>query len=340
MKSLKLAILVALLLSLPEEMSATSEVAVKADVKKALQWFPADTETIAVARGFTLRPSPSEEDGEAVVRPLLDSIQWITAFGFYSVQEAKSVDFFQDLRVRVGIQGARKFRITKGFGMVLFDGASILFIEEGQKEERDRMLSEIARSASEVLEIEGVKVLRFEEEMEEDIWSFYLASPDEETLIMATNEVYLNQTLSNRKNPSETRALPQSLPEWQFVDSSAPFWAIHHFSQVEVDKNPTSPYTDNASGMSADSGAVGFVSIVESSSEAKSFYLSTDLNAVKNRALRISQLPTGATIEYQLGEGSEGVHFLEQHYGANLDAEDKLAALITMLWYLGFGIFL
>jgi hypothetical protein len=42
------------------------------------------------------------------------------------------------------------------------------------------------------------------------------------------------------------RALPETLPEWRYVDTSTQFWGLRHFdrSQSQRDADPSSPFWD------------------------------------------------------------------------------------------------
>ncbi|MCA9450617.1 MAG: hypothetical protein KC931_26075, partial [Candidatus Omnitrophica bacterium] len=164
-------------LNLPAQAQGPDESVEKArnDVEKVLSWLPADTESIADGNDFTIKPPRAPEADEGIVEPILNVVEWLPAFGFYSVHEATDRTFFVGLRVRTGVQAARKFRAPEGFGMAPFEGASILLLSEGQEEKVKKVWSEVVECASKVLEIEGEQVARIQTVFEEDSWSFFIA---------------------------------------------------------------------------------------------------------------------------------------------------------------------
>src|SRR2546421_8969504 len=42
--------------------------------------------------------------------------------------------------------------------------------------------------------------------------------------------------------PGTTGALPPSLPEWKYVNTGNPFWAVRHFDKGQASADPTSPF--------------------------------------------------------------------------------------------------
>ena len=52
------------------------------------------------------------------------------------------------------------------------------------------------------------------------------------------------------------RALPEELPEWQWIDVSAPFWTLRHYRR-DAQKDPTSPFSESNMVGGRDTEALG-----------------------------------------------------------------------------------
>lgn len=351
MKRVRSFFLLSLILFFPEEMSAALQENLKADVEKALQWFPADTETIAVAKGFTLKPLDLDESFEEDLPPLLDTFRRFVALGAYSIRDGQALPFFEDLKIRSMIEGARNFRAPKGFGLMLFEGGTLFFLESGQKEGKESALEELAGKASSVVTIEGEQVLKFEETSEEDKWTFFLAWPQDELLIVATHEGFLSQILANLETSTERMALKPDLPEWAYVDQNAAYWGLRHYNLDGSDQDPSSPFNKGNDGKPMDAGAVGFVVNVSQSSDTHYIYLTRNLEVTKEMRNRIPGEPRRLgeesedesepiNIKSTLEEGPDGIHVLKRYFPADMDPYDRGSVDVEILWFLGFGLHL
>lgn len=347
MKTLKFAFLLYLVIVLPEETSAAFQDDFKPDVEKALQWFPANTETIMVSKGFTLEPPDYSEDAPP---PILETLQRFLALGALSIRDGAALPFFNDLEIRSMVKGARNFREPKGFGLMLFEGATLFFLNEGQKEKKETAFAELAGQASSVLTIEGERVLRFEETFEEDQWSFLLAWPRDEVLVIATHEGFLSQILANLAKTSGQSPLKSDLPEWPYVEEEAALWGLRHYSHDESDKDPSSPF-NKAQGEAMDAGAVGFVVNVSPSSDTHYVYLTRNLEVTEEMRNRIPGEPRSFNqepeeeaepikIESSVEAGPDGIHALKRYFPADMDPYDMGSADVEILWFLGFGLHL
>jgi hypothetical protein len=136
-------------------------------------------------------------------------------------------------------------------------------------------------SAKEVLKIGEFKVSVFEEKLEEDIWKFYLVSPKEDTFLLATDLSFITEVLSRMKVKQKIRALPESLREWKYVDTTAQYWAIRHYDINNADNDPTSPLAEElASANALDEHAIGIVSMFNPGKAFIVRYLSSNEDAV------------------------------------------------------------
>ena len=59
------------------------------------------------------------------------------------------------------------------------------------------------------------------------------------------------------KQPGATGALPSSLPEWKYVNTGNPFWAVRHFDKDRASDDPTSPFGGKRLANVQDDQAIG-----------------------------------------------------------------------------------
>jgi hypothetical protein len=85
------------------------------------------------------------------------------------------------------------------------------------------LITDLGKIALKVDEIEGVRVAEFHDTLESDVWTAYITIPRADVLVVAWNRVYLDQLLRRRGARAGARALPRGLPEWAWLDPSAPF---------------------------------------------------------------------------------------------------------------------
>jgi len=74
------------------------------------------------------------------------------------------------------------------------------------------------------------------------------------------------------------RALPDSLPEWKYVNRNSQFWGIRHFDRTQAKMDPSSPFRDRQIVNVPDDQAIGLIYQSDPSSEKKMTltYLSGD----------------------------------------------------------------
>ena len=63
----------------------------------------------------------------------------------------------------------------------------------------------------------------FREQLEDDVWTTFVAFSKPNIAVAATNEEYLREVLARINGKRGARALPETLPEWEYVNSQAAF---------------------------------------------------------------------------------------------------------------------
>lgn len=161
--------------------------------------------------------------------------------------------------VLIQVEGSRRFR-ANGLGPMLFEGAQIFRFEE--LGESGRALDEALNAhANRREKIEGVSVAVFEEKVEKNQWSIYVALPDRDLMICATDRDMLREVLLRKAKRAEHRAFPISSREWKYLDPSASHWAMRHYDPTDAAEDSSSPLCKHPilGADSGDEGAIGFV---------------------------------------------------------------------------------
>jgi hypothetical protein len=224
-----------------------------ADVEDLLWWLPPDTETLQVTR---TRPKPQ--------RPLVEAIEH--TFGDIGTGAAYAHKFTQVVGARINIRvvGSRHFLPPGGLGDMRFEGAEIFVFDKPLGASLPGLLADLEKIAVKVEQIEGLRVLEFHDEIENATWSSYITIPRADVLVVATDRVYLEELLRRRVARAGVRAFTSELPEWGWLDTSAPFWAIRHYRHTQTTGDPTSPFTKTRSGDEFDPAAMGVATYAKS----------------------------------------------------------------------------
>lgn len=217
-------------------------------IEEILWWLPPDTETLQVTQVRT-----------GARGPLFEALETTNGkVEFAAVDYADVVnESLKTARLIAMVDASRRFVAPSGLGEMPSEGAMILRFEKPLGASGNRMMAELEKTAEKVEDIAGVKVILFRDRLEDDILSSYITIPRPDTLVIATDRGYLEEMLGRRGTRAGARAMPQDLTEWQWIDATAPFWALRHYQRENVDKDPTSPFRKNGSWSVFDADAVG-----------------------------------------------------------------------------------
>ena len=301
------------------------------DMQKILSWLPADTETIFVANGpFNLpdlsprefapgahaeSPDDLKEDFEAIPLSLI---------GFKNGLLANRL---QGQKVLVALEGSRHFRSPTGVGESPFEGCSLALFARDVSDRVGPFLKDSISMGQHSEQIEGQQVVVFNEQMESDVWTILVDSPQPDLVLACTSRDYLRTLLIRMRGARGAMALPDNLPEWKYVDAHARFWAIRHFDKAQAADDPTSPFGGKKSANIPDEQAIGLTFHFDpyKSRDATVIYLSGGTGISKQ--LRESRLaggdnPAAAPLDIEFRELSPGVvsvtYYLEDLEGINL----------------------
>jgi hypothetical protein len=272
------------------------------DVQRVLAWLPADTETLLVANGpfwmsnfqiggdYQNREVTSEEvekHFEALTLNLL-------------LRSGLLEKHFERKKVLLALECSRHFRPPAGLGESPFEGGALAIFKDDLGDSRDSFMEEAAHVAVRMEEIEGRKVAVFEEPVEQDIRTIFVTFPQNSVVLAATNKQFLGEMLARMQSAEGQRALPDTLPEWKYVNKRAKFWGLRHFARLQDKEDPTSPFGGRKSGNIPDEQAIGLTYQCNPDNERKATltYLSGEKDA---RKIEEERFPSSAEVENRAG---------------------------------------
>ena len=312
----------------------------KALVEQILSWLPADTETVIGATGPLLLPAMNQaQDGTMRIAPSEDGVRGSLKQVFLLDLLRLSKDF-KDEPIVMAMEGSRNFRQPSGLGMALYQGGTVAIFADDITVRANAFLHSSASRVVQTEQIEGQKVTVFKEKSEEDIWTTYVAFPKPNVVVVATDEDYLREVLARMNGKQGERALPDTLPEWNYANTQAQFWALRHFRHGGQ-SSLTSGFSCIMPEMKPDERAVGlaFSFDPDRSKTATVTYLSEDENTLQSiqKSLLNMREPGAREIHAQYHEvqhgALEGAYALEQ-----VDSAQYLVFVLAGL--LGHAIFI
>jgi hypothetical protein len=256
-------------------------------VEQALSWLPADTETVMAANGpFPLPDLNSEgNEGPGSKEPdeVGDTFKTIPV-GLFGFKKGLMGKYFKDEKVLLALEGSRNFRAPSGLGEGPFQGCDVAVFAGDITVRADSFLKNSSNAILRTEQMEGQQVTVFREKLEEDIWTTFVAFPKPNIAVAATNEEYLREVLARINGERGERALPESLPEWKYVNSHAEFWALRHYDKRRASTDPTTPLAGTNSAVIPDDQAIGLIFYFDPdrSKTATITYLSGDKNILQS----------------------------------------------------------
>jgi hypothetical protein len=257
-------------------------------VAKALSWLPADTETVVAANGpFLLGDLNPDADtaqhGLKTDREIEDAFKSLplALLGFRHGLLGK---YLEHERVLLAFEGSRDFRPPSGLGEGSYQGCAFAIFAGDITDRANLFMKNSSTVALRKERIEGQQVSVFQEKLEQDIWTTFVAFPEPNMIVVATNEEYLRDVLARVGGKGGGRTLPENLPEWKHVDSHAAFWAVRHYDRKGAQPDPTSPFEGKKAANMPDDQAIGLTFTFDpaKSKTATIVYLSSNAEILQN----------------------------------------------------------
>jgi hypothetical protein len=252
MNMLRIIVSALLILTLCAEYRAeVVQTAPSVTIESILWWFPENTETLIVAKGpYVINDSEPND--------LKHSLEQASYGPLSAIQQGKFLKPIIGKTVLLSVEGSRNFRPPANLGSMMYEGCHVLVFGHDFGTARDSFIEQIKTHAKEVQKFAGHEVMMFEQKLESDIWKIYIASPQSDVILCATDRGFLTETLNRINSKAKQRALPESLPEWKQVDTTARFWAVRHYDKENALRDTTSPlHGKQAAANALDDQAIG-----------------------------------------------------------------------------------
>ena len=245
----------------------------KIDLEQLLTWLPVDTETLLVANGpfwmSNFQIGQAVYANHEVTREELEKHFEGMTLQLFNSRNGLLEKHLRGKKILFGLEASRHFRPPTGLGELPFEGCALAVFEDDLDDQRNAFIKEATQIAVRIEDIEGQKVAVFEELSEQDTWKYFIAFPQKGVVLAATNEQFLREMLSRMRSPGTSRALPNSLPEWKYLNTRAQFWGLRHFDKQQATEDPTSPFGGKKSANLPDDGAIGLTYECNASKERK-----------------------------------------------------------------------
>jgi len=232
------------------------------DIGHVLSWLPSDTETVFVAKGPITIPAAFPQNdrvADKVTDHEVDQLLKYLPMSLFDIRKGHLLKQLKDHQVDLAIEGSRHARSPHGLGEQLYEGAAILIFSPGSQITSNAVLQKLQAGSIRSEKIHGIHVLVFQDKLEDDLWTSYLAFPEKDVAVVATDRSYLEEILTFRKGgDSQKRALPDSLPEWRAIDQEAAYFGIRHYDPTQAKSDPSSPFGGRKAANFPDERATGF----------------------------------------------------------------------------------
>ncbi len=191
-------------------------------IDEALSWLPADTETVTVANGpfwmSNFQLSEKEEQEQSISAQNLEKAFQSLPLSLFNLKKSDLEKHLERQKLLLAVEGSRHFRSATGLGSFLYEGCEIAVFANDISDRGTSFLKDSSSAALRIEDIDGLKVTVFQDRLEEDNWTTFVAFPRKNIVVVATNEGYLRDVLARMRGTKGARALPDSLPEWKHVN--------------------------------------------------------------------------------------------------------------------------
>ena len=214
-------------------------------VGQVLSWLPADTETIFVTNKQFTMPGFKKRDASK----LESEYDWTEVFellpvSFFLLRDGLLQNYLMGQRVELAIEGSRHFRAPASLGGMPYEGCQIAVLAEAVAGRGDSFVKQLPDVGLKLDNLAGETITVFEQKLESDIWTIYVAFPKPNLVLACTNRDYLRDVLERIGGKAGQRALDERLPEWKYVGTAEPFWGLRHYDRSQAGRDPTSPFVD------------------------------------------------------------------------------------------------
>ena len=194
------------------------------ELRRILDWFPEDTETLVAAQSFSIsQPSHSETfPGPAKA--------WLLSLALGELEEFDSGVYLEpliDRKVLIALNGMRRPKPVGSLGDFHAQGCVVVVFDGDLGQAGVEWTGFVRKNAEEIKKNAGREVFRFRSTKVKNCGlSVYFVRLAPDTILCATHDEFLRQLLNRIDTPPRARAFPENLPHWTAIDRSATVWMI------------------------------------------------------------------------------------------------------------------
>jgi hypothetical protein len=222
-----------------------------------LAWLPVDTETYVVAQ----RPFKLPEGNIMGVPSILDEARGFVLGLLFAPEKGKLAEALIGRTIRLAAIG-RRFgaepeetpppNTPVPLGMVPYQACGVYAFAEPPGE---RIFGRPPDSS--VLGMR-VWVSKGSQNDTPDRETYEVAFLKPDVIMSCNNHAFFEQMAARMSAPAPSRALPSSLPEWKYVNRTAPLWALCHYTEKTAGlAHMGSEHDPHATGISVEFGSDG-----------------------------------------------------------------------------------
>jgi beta-lactamase regulating signal transducer with metallopeptidase domain len=256
---------------------------------EVLSWLPADTETILGGNGpFALAvPHKKAPSDHPAIDEMAKSFPALMMSGLLEKRVAPKE--LTGLSISLAVGAIRGYRSPRGPKDLLSCG--VIMVEKDGEQALEAVMRSLLGKAGRRMQVAGKATAVFEERVEKDTQTVFIAQPRPNVLLCASQEGILKEVLENTERKPATRITLRDFPEWKYVNTKSTAWAIRHYRKAAAAKGRSSPERNDADSFH-DPDAVGFsYSYNPATKEATICYLThPQQNAV---AIMVRSFPIG-----------------------------------------------
>ncbi len=317
------------------------------NLNQVLSWLPVDTETVLGANGpFGWDPeihsneTPPQERLTAAELEVQSRMFPLALLNFNNGGLGK---FINGKAISLAIEGSRRFRAPRSLGMMRYEGCLMVIFMPAVSLDGSAFLKAAASSAVRFEARNGIRIAVFEEKVEDDTWTTFVAFPRGNVAVVATNRDYLAVLLDRMRGAPGPRALPEALSEWKHLETNAPVWGIRHYRKQGAALDPSSPLLGQSSANIPDADAVGVTFSFAPSSQLAAtvdyFSRSPDARRILSSYLMMADAAVAAPRELQMPLRQPGPGVLEA--SIDLSATEAIERLLFgLMAMLGHAVYL
>ncbi|MDB5390611.1 MAG: hypothetical protein JWM11_6257 [Planctomycetaceae bacterium] len=204
------------------------------EIRGAIGWLPTDSDTLHVAQAFEM-PGPEPQKQVGPLRDFRYGGQLFVLEGLFEPVHKKYLKPLGGRKVLVAVRGERNSEVVSKFGSVRSEGCSIILFKDDLGTAAKEWTDLIRAGADQIRRHNGHEVFVLGKTTVMDGWvkpkpwqGTFLVLLTPKCLLCASSDKYLEYVLDHLESWSAVRAFPETLVEWQHVDTTAPGWMLHH----------------------------------------------------------------------------------------------------------------